>query len=110
MPFGDWNRYTEPAVVLFYFPVLIALGAGATLTNGFKKLCLFSGQISYPLYMTHYAVIWMFGNYYSTYKPGTSQLSFIIITSIIVLTGIAWLVMKFYDIPVRRYLSSKREG
>ena len=48
MPFSKWNWVTEPLVVLLYFPLLIALGAGATLTPGLKKLCVFSGKISYP--------------------------------------------------------------
>ncbi len=109
MPYSKWNWLTETAVVLFYFPLLIALGAGATLTPGLKKLCVFSGKISYPLYMTHYAVMWMFGNYYFKHKPGTGQLTFIIITGLIVLVGFAWLVMVVYDIPVRRYLTNKRK-
>lgn len=109
MPFGKWNWLTEPAVVLCYFPLLIALGAGATLTKGLKKLCVFSGKISYPLYMTHYAVIWMFGNYYTSHKPAAGQLAIIIITSLILLVGIAYLVMVVYDIPVRKYLNNKRK-
>lgn len=109
MPFGKWNWLTEPLVVLFYFPFLIALGAGATLTPRLKKICVFSGNISYPLYMTHYAVIWMFGHYYLANKPGTGQLTFIIIISLILLVGLAYLVMIWYDIPVRRYLSKKRK-
>lgn len=108
MPFSEWNWLTEPLVVLFYFPLLIALGAGARLTTGFRKLCIFSGKISYPLYMTHYAVIWMFLNYYTNYKPGTTQLFFIITTGTILLVGVAYLVMKFYDIPIRKYLIEKR--
>jgi len=109
MPFSKWNWLTEPLVILFYFPLLIALGAGATLKPGFKKLCVFSGKISYPLYMTHYAVIWMFGNYYSSHKPGTTRLSFIILSAVILLIGFAYLVMVIYDIPVRRYLTNKRK-
>ncbi|WP_299471083.1 acyltransferase [Mucilaginibacter sp.] len=109
MPFSKWNWLSESLVVLFYFPLLIALGAGAILTPGFKKLCVFSGKISYPLYMTHYAVIWAFGNYYGTHKPATAQLAIVIITSIILLVGIAWGVMVAYDIPVRKYLSNKRK-
>jgi peptidoglycan/LPS O-acetylase OafA/YrhL len=107
MPFSKWNWLSEPLVVLFYFPLLIALGAGATLTPGLKKVCVCSGKISYPLYMTHYAVLWMFGNYYTRYQPGTAQLTFIIIAGLILLTGAAYLVMIVYDIPVRRYLSGK---
>ena len=108
MPFSKWNWLTEPLVVLFYFPLLIALGAGAILTPGLKKVCIFSGKISYPLYMTHYAVLWMFGNYYASHKPGTLQLAFIIITALILLVGAAYLIMVVYDIPVRKYLSDKR--
>ncbi|HMG08706.1 MAG TPA: hypothetical protein VK609_09365, partial [Mucilaginibacter sp.] len=66
-------------------------------------------KISYPLYMTHYAVIWMFGNYYSSHKPGTTPLSFIILSAVILLIGFAYLVMVIYDIPVRRYLTNKRK-
>lgn len=109
MPFSKWNWLTEPLVVLFYFPLIIMLGAGTVLTSGVKKLCVFSGKISYPLYMTHYAVIWMFGNYYTSQKPGATQVTFIIITGVILLIGIAYLVMVFYDMPVRKYLTNKRK-
>lgn len=107
MPFSKWNWLTEPLVVLLYFPLLIALGAGATLKSGFKKICIFSGKISYPLYMTHYAVLWMFGNYYTSHKPGTMQLVFIIISALILLVGFAYVVMVAYDIPLRKYLSNR---
>lgn len=109
MPFTKWNWLTEPLVVLFYFPLLIALGAGAMLTPGFKKVCLFLGNISYPLYMTHYAALWMFGNYYTSHKPCITPLTFIITTGVILLIGAAYAVMKLYDIPVRKYLGNKRE-
>ncbi len=108
MPFTEWNWVTEPLVVLFYFPLLIALAAGATLTPGLRKLCVFSGKISYPLYMTHYAVLWMFGNYYTSHQPGTLQLTLIIIAGLVLLVGMAYLVMVIYDIPVRKYLSDRR--
>lgn len=109
MPFSAWNWLTEPAVVLLYFPLLIALGAGADLSQGFKKLCVFSGKISYPLYMSHYAAMWVFANYYNSYKPGTAQLTLVMITGTILLIGFSYLVMVIYDIPVRRYLNNKRK-
>ena len=110
MPFGKWNWITEPAVVLVYFPLLIALGAGAVLTKGLKRICVFSGKLSYPLYMTHYAVLWIFGNYYTTYKPAAAQLVVIIVISLILLVGFAYLVMVVYDRPLRNYLTNKRRG
>lgn len=108
MPFSEWNWISEPLVVLFYFPLLISLGAGAVLKPELKKACIFSGKISYPLYMTHYSVLWMFGNYYVNYKPDSNQLVLVIVTAVILLVGFAYLVMAFFDIPVRNYLNSKR--
>lgn len=109
MPWNHWNWLTELLVVLFYFPLLIALGAGAVLSQGLKKLCVFSGKISYPLYMTHYAAIWIFGNYYSSHTVNTTQLFFIIPAGIILLVGISYLMMILYDIPIRKYLTEHRK-
>ena len=108
MPFSKWNWLSEPLVVLFYFPLLIALGAGAALNPGLKKICIFLGNSSDPLYMTHYAVLWMFGNYYGSHKPGTMQLALIITAALILLVATAYLIMIVYDIPVRKYLNNKR--
>jgi peptidoglycan/LPS O-acetylase OafA/YrhL len=108
MPWTKWNWLTEALVVLFYFPLLVSLGAGSSLSPQWKKVCRFSGNISYPLYMTHYAVIWIFGNYYTKAKPPAGELTYIIILGIIFLVVFAYLAMVFYDIPVRRYLTKKR--
>ena len=107
MPSSDWNWLTEALVVLFYFPLLVSLGAGSSLLPQWRKVCRFSGNISYPLYMTHYAAIWVFGNYYINEKPPAGELPYIIIPGIIFLVVIAYFVMVLYDIPVRRYLAKK---
>lgn len=103
-----WNWLTEPLLVLFYFPLLVALGAGALPGARAEKLTIFSGKISYPIYMTHYAAMWMFGNYYAKYKPDALHLFYIIACGLVVLTFFAWLVMVVYDVPVRKYLAKKR--
>jgi peptidoglycan/LPS O-acetylase OafA/YrhL len=108
MPWSKWDWLTEALVVLFYFPLLVALGAGSGLSRKWETVCRFSGNISYPLYMTHYAAIWIFGNYYTNKKPSTGELTYIIILGIIFLIIFAYFAMVFYDIPVRRYLAKKR--
>lgn len=105
----NWNWITEPLIVIFFYPLLIALGAGSTLTKGLKSLCKFSGNISYPLYMTHYFVIWIFLNYYTAHQPDTGQLTLIIITGVILLLGFAYLAMVSFDIPIRKYLNDRRK-
>ncbi len=108
MPFakGAWIR--EAVVIILYFPLIIAVGAGATLTARSEKICTFAGNLSYPLYMTHYSVIWIFGNYYSTYKPDAKHLAFIVISGMILMLDVAYVAMVTYDIPIRRYLTARR--
>jgi peptidoglycan/LPS O-acetylase OafA/YrhL len=107
MPSSSWNWLTETVVVLFYFPLLVSLGAGSSLSPQWKRVCWFSGDISYPLYMTHYAAIWVFGNYLTNEKPPLTELPYIIIPGTIFLVLVAYFVMVFYDIPVRRYLGKR---
>jgi peptidoglycan/LPS O-acetylase OafA/YrhL len=107
IPGSKWNWLTEALVVLFYFPLLVSLGACSSLSPQWKKVCQFSGSISYPLYMTHYAAIWVFGNYYTNQKPPAGALPYIIIPGVIFLVVIAYLVMVLYDIPVRKYLVNR---
>ncbi|HYG39968.1 MAG TPA: acyltransferase [Cytophagales bacterium] len=108
MPYLQWNWLAEALVVLFYFPLLVLLGAGSRLSPALKKVCNFSGKISYPLYMVHYPAIWIFANYFLKNKPGTTELYYIVIIGTILLIGLAWLVTILYDIPVRKYLNKKR--
>ncbi|GAA4303478.1 acyltransferase family protein [Aestuariibaculum suncheonense] len=109
MPWGPLNWITQTLVVLFYFPLIVSLGAGSVLSSTFKKICVFLGNISYPLYMTHYVGIWWFGNYYTTQNPSTETLTWIIILGTIAMVLFSWLVMKFYDTPLRNYLNKKRK-
>jgi peptidoglycan/LPS O-acetylase OafA/YrhL len=109
LPASKWNWLTVTLVVLLYFPLLVSLGAGSSLHPTWKKVCRFSGNISYPLYMTHYAAIWVFGNYYTRNKPMAGELALIIISGTFLLVALAYIAMKCYDIPVRRYLNKKEQ-
>lgn len=107
MPHTQFNWLTELLVVLLYFPLLVSLGAGSVLSPKAEKLCDFSGNISYPLYMTHYAGIWIFGNYFLTTNPANEELTIVIVLGTTIAVIFAYLVMVFYDIPVRKYLTNK---
>lgn len=105
MPYatGGWIR--EAAVMIIGFPVLVMLGAGATLNARAKRFCKWAGDISYPLYMTHYAFIYPFGNYYERNHPDGVQLTLVVVGGVIALVAFAHLVMKCYDMPVRAWLA-----
>jgi len=108
MPHVKYNWLAEALVVIVYFPLLVALGAGAGLHAKVQGLCNFLGKLSYPLYMTHYMVMFMFAGYLLKYKPDHTQLTWVVIIGLILLIGFAYLVMVLFDTPVRKYLTKLR--
>lgn len=108
LPQPSWNWLLELLVVLLYFPLIVMLGAGAKLSSRLENICDISGKISYPLYMTHYFAISLFGNYFLTQKPGNNEILLITFFGTLILIGFAYFVMTVYDTPIRKYLSSKR--
>ena len=102
---GGWIR--EVIVIAVVFPLIIALGAGASITPRVESLCRFSGDMSYPLYMTHYGVMWIWGDYAAKHHlVSSSRLWTLISLGICITVAFAWIVLRIYDQPVRRYLSA----
>lgn len=61
IPWSDErNRILDPVVVIFVFPVLVAVGAGSIVSVTSQKLCKSLGDVSYPLYVIHYPFLWLF--------------------------------------------------
>jgi len=107
-PFNDdYNWISESIIVLLYFPLLVSLGAGATLSPALRKICRLSGELSYPLYMTHYPFIWVYLTYVTVDKPKGIMLFGVIPVSVILLVILAYLIMRFVDTPLRKYLKGK---
>ncbi len=90
------------------FPLIVYLGASAVSTGGITtRICKFLGDLSYPLYMVHYPFLYLYfawvKNNNLTFEeslPGALSLFF---GSII----LAYVCLKFYDIPVRKYLTKR---
>ncbi len=100
------NWFVDSLVVICYFPFLIALGAGARPTTALTRICKFSGEISYPLYMIHYPFLWIVLSYIDVKKSAISQLTVITVAGTCLLIIFAYLIMRFLDVPIRDYLRS----
>jgi len=104
-----FNYITDSVVVILYFPFIMALGAGATVAAKLNKLCKFLGDISYPLYMIHYPFLWLLYSYMEKYKPTLGTMSIVIPVGTLLLIGLAYLIMTYIDIPIRKYLKNRME-
>ena len=107
-PYNEaWNYLTEPFIAIVIYPLLVSLGAGCVGTKRLGTLCNFFGNISFPLYATHFAIIWIFANYYNTQHPSFAYISWVMVFGTIFCIGFAYLVLKLYDEPIRKYLNNK---
>ena len=107
MPYvrGAWVR--EAFVILLVFPLIVAFGAGASTSLRTERLCRFLGELSYPLYMTHYGVIWIWGDYATKHHLSSTPLWTAVACGVLMMVAFAWAVLKVYDQPLRRRLGSK---
>ncbi len=102
------NGLYESLAVVFIFPLIVYLGAGGEVMGKIPAgVCKFFGDISYPVYITHYPLIYIYTAWVVDNKKTIAvawpyaALTFI---SAIVL---AYACLKLYDEPVRRWLSKK---
>lgn len=103
------NGVYELFCIMVVFPVLVWLGASGKTTDGTSSaVCKFLGDISYPLYAIHYPIMYLF--YSWLIKNGESTLAGSWHVAVPVYLGsiaLAYLLLKAYDEPVRRYLGKK---
>ncbi len=102
------NGIYDVAVVILVFPLLVYLGASGKATDKYTaRMCKFLGDISYPLYIVHYPFMYLF--YAWVWKNGYTfaQTWHVAVLLIIWNIVLAYLVLKFYDIPIRKYLAKK---
>lgn len=102
------NGLYDTLCAVAIFPAIVLLAASGKTTDAFTtRVCKFLGDISYPLYMVHYPFIYL---YYAWVKnndltfaeslPGAAAL---VVGSV----ALAYLCLKLYDEPVRRYLTRR---
>ena len=106
---GDYslNGFYDAACVLFLFPLIILCGAHSDAGTGMIRLCKFSGHLSYPLYITHIPFVYMLAGYSWTRHPSLNVKLTLIFPLIPFVICVAWLVLKYYDEPVRAWLSRR---
>lgn len=102
------NGLYDTLCIVLLFPAIVYLGASGRSTDKYTTaLCKFLGEISYPLYMVHYPFIYLYYGWVKTHGltfreslPGAAG---VVVGSI----ALAWICLKLYDVPVRRYLTAR---
>ena len=104
-----YNGVFEMVCIMIVFPVLVWLGASGSTTDTISSsVCKFLGDISFPVYIIHYPFYylfyaWLIKNQYFTFGE-TWEVATLLMAGNIVL---AYLCLKLYDEPVRKYLAKR---
>lgn len=95
--------------IVVMFPVIVLIGAGSKTTDKRSaKWCEILGNISYPLYITHFPLMYMQMAWVSSHKDSPVWHHVVLNLGILLVAiGIAWAFLKLYDEPVRAWLKKK---
>lgn len=102
------NGLYEAFCIVVLFPLIVAMGAGGTVTGAFSiRACKFLGDISYPLYITHYPIVYIYWGWVYKVHPSLVQAVVGGVVVCLACIGIAYLCLRFYDLPVREWLTRR---
>ena len=102
------NGIYDSVCSIIIFPILVYLGAsGKTTDKGTSRICKFLGDISYPLYIVHYPFMYLFYAWVWGDKLTFSQTWPVALGLFFGNILLAYLCLKLYDEPVRKWLSKR---
>lgn len=103
------NGLYEAFCILICFPLIVAIGAGSSVKGGKSEaINRFLGDISYPLYITHFPLIYMLMSWTDSHKDAPLGTHIFVSACVFILAIlIAYGAYKLYDLPVREWLKKK---
>lgn len=107
LPVFAYNGLYDAVCIIFVFPFIIAAGAGGTISGKWAKVCKFSGDISYPIYIIHYPFIYIYTSWVGIKKPAPPELFAISSGLFILFIVLAFAALKLYDEPFRAWLKKR---
>ena len=101
------NSLYEFVCIVLIFPLLVWLGACGTAEGGLSRINKTLGELSYPLYIVHYPIMYIFYKWLIKNEIYTlSECWHIALLVVISSIALAYLCLKFYDRPLRKLLMS----
>lgn len=100
------NGLYESLCIIFLFPLIVYIGASGMIHSRTEHhTCKFLGDISYPLYLVHYPLVYFYVAWISDHEG--INLMQALPYALIILAGsifLAYAALKWYDEPVRKWL------
>jgi len=102
------NGLYETVCIVLLFPLIVWLGASGDVGGGFgARVCGWLGEISYPLYIVHYPIVYTYTAWVVANKVALRDGTPVALAALAGSVLLAWICLRFYDIPVRRWLGRR---
>lgn len=105
------NGLYDSLSIIFLFPIIVYMGASGEVKGKYmEKVCRFLGDISYPIYIIHYPLIYIFTAWAIDNKIPMVKawpVALLLLGSSI---AIAYASFKLYDVPVRKWLTARSKA
>ncbi|MCO4291901.1 acyltransferase [Solitalea sp. MAHUQ-68] len=107
LPHPKYNGLYEAACIILAFPLIVAAGAGGEVKGWLAKVCKFSGDLSYPIYILHYPFMYVYIGWFYKEKPADNMMFYVGAALFIFCIVLAYAALKLYDEPIRNWLKQK---
>ena len=103
---GVQDGIYQAVCILLVFPLIVLAGSGSVTTH--KKstaICKWLGDLSYPLYITHYPIMYLQMSWVAEHPDAPLWMHISVNIGVVFLSIVlAWGVLKIYDEPFREWL------
>lgn len=102
------NGLYDAVCVILLFPLIVAIGAGDGGAEGTSlRVARFFGNLSFPLYITHYPLIYIYTAWVADTKPSPILSALVGAGLVITAVILAFACLKLFDEPARRWLATR---
>lgn len=103
------NGLYNALCILIIFPLVVVMGAGSELKGRRSaRICTFVGELSYPLYLTHYPLMYLQMQWAWAHPEAPAYAHVMVALGCLFLSLVlAYGSLKFYDLPLRKWLSER---
>ena len=104
-----WNGVYNILAIVVIFPIIVLMGAGSSIkSERGGKICTFLGELSYPIYLIHYPILYAHMAWAWSHPDAPVYLHVMTgIGAFALSIGISYAILRLYDIPVRKSLTEK---
>lgn len=103
------NGIYDALTIIFIFPIIVYLGANGKISGNIStRINRFLGDISYPIYIIHYPFIYLFMAWVDKNNESSQMVVTLVGLCVLIASVVtAYLCVKLYDIPVRKWLTKR---